>query len=109
MNSRLETCFIWPLLYSPVFSFSSGYPLGFLPCAGLRLLRVLRWFQAFLAPALVQQALPAIIFQALNRLRGSVPFQGQRPSFAQAVDRFGSGSNPAVKRTGLRQSAYFFR
>jgi len=36
------------MFYSPAFTFSSVYPLGFLPCAGLRL-GVLRWFQAFLA------------------------------------------------------------
>ena len=36
------------MVYSPVFTFSSGYPLGFLPCAGLRLW-ALRQFQAFLA------------------------------------------------------------
>nr|WP_241525047.1 DUF1010 domain-containing protein [Simplicispira metamorpha] len=36
------------MLYSLAFSFSSVYPLGVLPCAGLRLW-VRRWFQAFLA------------------------------------------------------------
>lgn len=36
------------MLYSPAFTFANGYPLGVLPCAGLRLW-VLRWFQAFLA------------------------------------------------------------
>ena len=67
------------MLYSPAFSFSSVYSLGFLPCAGLRL-GVLRQFQAFLPPALAQQALPAIIFQALRRLRGVVLFRSLRPS-----------------------------
>ena len=67
------------MLYSPAFSFSSVYSLGFLPCAGLRL-GVLRQFQAFLPPALAQQALPAIIFQALRRLRGAVLFHGLRSS-----------------------------
>ena len=56
-----------------------AYSLGFLPCAGLRL-GVLRQFQAFLPPALAQQALPAIIFQALRRLRGVVLFRSLRPS-----------------------------
>ena len=53
------------MLYSPAFTFSSIYPLGVLPCAGLRLL-VQRQFQTFL--------------QALRRLRGAVLFRGLRSS-----------------------------
>ena len=61
------------MFYSPAFTFSSVYPLGFCRCAGLRPW-VLRRFQAFWPLALVQQALPAIILQALRRLRGAVLF-----------------------------------
>jgi hypothetical protein len=53
------------MLYSPAFSFSSVYPLGFGFLAGLRLL-VLRQFSAFLS--------------AVRRLRGTVLFHGSRPS-----------------------------
>ena len=68
------------MLYSPAFTFSSVYPLvGVLPCAGLRL-GVLRHFKLFWPLALVQQALPAIILQALRRFRGAVLFRSLRPS-----------------------------
>ena len=53
------------MLYSPAFTFSSAYPLGFWFLAGLRLL-VLRQFSAFL--------------QAVRRLGGAVFFRGLRPS-----------------------------
>ena len=55
------------MVYSPAFSFSSGYPLGVLLRAGLRLL-ALRQFSAFLS--------------ALRRLGYAVLFRGLRPSLA---------------------------
>ena len=67
------------MFYSPAFTFSSAYPLGFLPCAGLRL-GVLRHFKLFWPLALALLAPPAIIFQALRRLRGAVLFHGLRSS-----------------------------
>ena len=70
------------MLYSPAFHFSSGYPLGFLPCAGLRL-GVLRHFKPFWPLALVQQAPSAIIFQAVRRLGGTLLFRGLFPSSIQ--------------------------
>ena len=51
--------------YPAAFSFSSVYSLGFLPCAGLRLL-ALRQFLAFLS--------------ALRRLGYAVLSRGSRPS-----------------------------
>ena len=71
-----------PMFYSPAFTFSSAYPLGFLSCAGLRLGELCQ-FKPFWPLALVQQALPAIIFQALRRLCGAVLFRGLRPSSVQ--------------------------
>ena len=68
-----------PMFYSPAFTFSSVYSLGFGFLAGLRLL-VLRQFKSFWPLALVQQAPPAIIFQAVRRLRGAVLFRSLRPS-----------------------------
>ena len=68
-----------PMFYSPAFIFSSVYSLGFGFLAGLRLW-MLRQFKSFWPPALVRQAPPAIIFQALRRPRGAVLFRGLRSS-----------------------------
>ena len=68
-----------PMLYSPAFTFSSVYSLGFGFLAGLRL-GVLRQFKPFWPLALVQQAPPAIIFQAVRRPRGALLFRGLRSS-----------------------------
>jgi hypothetical protein len=67
------------MFYSPAFIFSSVYSLGFGFLAGLRL-GALRQFKPFWPLALVQQAPPAIIFQAVRRLRGALLFRGLRPS-----------------------------
>ena len=67
------------MVYSPAFTFSSGYLLGFLPCAGLRL-GALRHFKSFWPLALAPLAPPAIIFQAVRRLGGALFFRGLRPS-----------------------------
>ena len=80
------------MVYSPAFTFSSGYPLGVLPFAGLRL-RALRQFQVFFAST-------------------------AQPPWRSAFSRFvlvvklgfpvlASGSNCAVKPTRLRRVAYF--
>ena len=53
------------MFYSPAFTFSSAYPLGFWFLAGLRLL-VLRLFSVFL--------------QAVRRLGGTMFFRSLRPS-----------------------------
>ncbi len=53
------------MVHSPAFTFSSVYPLGFLPRAGLRL-----WLQRQFS----------VFFPALRRLRGAVLFRGLRPS-----------------------------
>ena len=67
------------MFYSSAFTFSSVYSLGFGFLAGLRL-GALRQFKPFWPLALVQQAPPAIIFQAVRRLRGALLFRGLRPS-----------------------------
>ena len=71
-----------PMFYSLAFIFSSVYSLGFWFLAGLRL-GALRQFKPFWPLALVQQAPPAIIFQAVRRLRGALLFRGLRPSSIQ--------------------------
>ena len=66
-------------IYSSVLPFSKVQPFGFGPCSGLRLGRCAS-FNPFWPLALAQRALPAIILQALRRLRGAVLFRGLRPS-----------------------------
>ena len=67
------------MFYSPAFSFSSVYSLGFCRVPGFALGRCVG-FKPFWPLALVQQAPPAIILQALCRLRGAVLFRSSRPS-----------------------------
>ena len=62
------------MVHSPAFTFSSGYPLGFCLVPGFAF-GCCTSFKPFLPPALAQQAPPAIIFQALRRLRGAVLFR----------------------------------
>ena len=68
-----------PMFYSPAFTFSSGYLLGFCHVPGFAFGRCAS-FKPFWPPALAQRALPAIIFQALRRLRGAALFRGLRSS-----------------------------
>jgi len=81
-----------PMLYSPAFSFSSGNPLGFVPCAGLRL-GVLRQFQAF--------------FASIAPSRWHSAFSQSAPVIKLGFPVLASGSNCAVKPTRLRRAAYF--
>ena len=67
------------MFYSPAFTFSSIDPLGFCRVPGFAL-GCCASFRLFWPLALVQQALPAIILQALRRLRGAVLFRGLRSS-----------------------------
>ena len=76
------------MFYSPAFTFSSVYSLGFWFLAGLRLL-VLRQFSAFLP--------------ALRRFRGTLLFRGLSPSLIQQflfwlLGLTGQSSRPAFGR-----------
>ena len=97
-----------PMVHSPAFTFSSGYPLGFLPCAGLRL-GVLRWFQAFLASSPCAASATSYHFSSI----ASPPWRSVFSRFALVVKLgfpvLASGSNCAVKPTRLRRAAYFGR
>ena len=68
-----------PMFYSPAFTFSSVYSLGFCRVPGFAFGRC-AGFKPFWPPALVQQAPPAIILAALRRFRGPAVFRGLRPS-----------------------------
>ena len=70
------------MVYSPAFIFSSGDSLGFCRVPGFALGRCAS-FKPFWPLALVQQAPPAIIFQAVRRFRGALLFRGLRPSSIQ--------------------------
>ena len=72
--------------YLTAFGFSSIYSLGFLPCAGLRLL-ALRQFLAFLS--------------ALRRFGYAVLCRSLRPSLAWGFPVLASGSNRAFKADGF--------
>ena len=80
------------MFYSPAFTFSSVYSLGFWFLAGLRLL-VLRQFQTFFASI------------------APPPWRTAFSRFALVVNLglpvLASGSNRAVKPTRLRRAAYF--
>ena len=90
------------MFYSPAFIFSSVYLLGFCRVPGFAFERCAS-FKPFWPPALVQQALPAIIFQAVRRLRGALLFRGLRPL---SIQKFlflllwltGQSSRPAFGR-----------
>ena len=67
------------MVHSPAFIFSSVYSLGFYRVPGFALGRC-AVFKPFWPLALVRQAPPAIIFQAVRRLGGALFFRGLRPS-----------------------------
>ncbi|RZJ15841.1 MAG: DUF1010 domain-containing protein [Acidovorax sp.] len=97
------------MLYSPAFTFSSVYSFGFWCFAGLRLVP-LRQFQAFLASC----AYPASATSYHSASIAPLPWHGAFSWSAPVVKLaqlygLASGSNPAVKRTGLRPAAYFVR
>ena len=94
------------MLYSPAFSFSSGYPLGVLPCAGLRL-GVLRQFQAFLASSPCAASATSYHFASIAPPPWRRAFSQFAPVVKLGFPVLASGSNCAVKPTCLRQAAYF--
>ena len=80
------------MLYSPAFSFSSVYSLGFWFLAGLRLL-ALRQFQAFLASSARPAGASSFCFRSAVRLC--------------SILGFAVVANRSVKPTRLRRAAYF--
>ena len=94
------------MLYSPAFTFSSVYPLVFLPCAGLRL-GALRCFQAFLASSPCAASATSYHFSSSASPRWRTVFSWFAPIVNLGFPVLASGSNRAVKPTCLRQAAYF--
>ena len=94
------------MLCSPAFNFSSGYPLGFLPCAGLRL-GVLCRFQAFLATSPCAASASSYHFASIAPPPWRSAFSQCAPVVNSVVSVLASGSNCAVKPTRLRRAAYF--
>ena len=96
------------MFYSSAFTFSSVYSLGFGFLAGLRL-GALRQFKPFWPLALVQQAPPAIIFQAVRRLRGALLFRGLRPSSSWSFPFWRLGLTVQSSRPAFGRRLTFFR
>ena len=96
------------MLYSPAFSFSSVYPLGFLLRAGLRLW-VQRQFQAFLASSACAACASSYHFAGIAPL----PWRSAFSRFALVVKLgfpvLASVSNSALKRTRILRAAYLGR
>ena len=101
-----KTALFKSMVYSPAFTFSSVYPLGFLPCAGLRL-GALRWFQAFLASSACAACATSYHFASIAPPRWRSAFSQFAPVVNSVVSVLASGSNCAVKPTRLRRAAYF--
>lgn len=93
------------MVLSPAFSFSSVYPLGFGPLAGLRLPGLCQ-FRAFLASSPFVASVDSYHLSSI----ALPPWRNAFSQFAHVV-KFGfpvlaSVSNSALKRTRLRGAAY---
>ena len=96
------------MLYSPAFSFSSGYPLGVLPRAGLRL-SVLRQFQAFLASSTCAVSANSYHFASTAPPHWRSAFSRVAHVVKLGLPVLASGSNSALKRTRILRAAYLGR
>ena len=92
----------------PPFTFASVYSLGVWLCAGLRL-RLMRQFQAFLAVGAYLASAPSYRFASIVSLGWRGAFSGVLRVGKLVFTALAFVPNPAVKRTCLRQSAYFYR
>ena len=103
-----KTRIIQAMQYPAAFTLSSVSPLGFLPCAGIRL-GALRWFQAFLFASSCAASATRYHFVSIAPPRWHSAFSRFAPVVNSVVSVFASGSNCAVKPTRLRRAAYFRR
>ena len=94
------------MFYSPAFTFSSVYSLGFGFLAGLRL-GALRCFQAFLASSPCAATTSSYYFSSSALPLWRSAFSRFAPVVNLGFPVLASGSNCAVKPTRLRRAAYF--
>ena len=87
------------MVYSPAFPFASGYPLGVLPRAGLRLC-LARQFQAFLAFSACAASAGSYLFASIALL----PWRGAFSQLAHVV-KFGFPVLAAVSNWSLQWTA----
>ena len=87
------------MVYSPAFTFSSGYPLGVLPCAGLRLC-VGRQLQAFLASSACAVSAGSYRFSSIAPL----PWRNAFSQLARVV-KFGFALLASVPNWSLQWTA----
>lgn len=87
------------MVYSPAFTFSSGYLLGVLPCAGLRF-SGLRRFQAFLASSACAISASSYHFSSTAPL----PWRSAFSQFARVV-KFGFPVLASVSNCSLQPTA----
>ena len=95
------------MFMQPPFTFASVYSRGVSLFAGLRL-RVLRQFQAFLTGGAYVASARSYFFASIAQPWWRGAFSGVW-CFGKLVSALPFVPNPAVKRTCLRQSAYFYR
>ena len=106
--SPLSNRFIQPMLFSPAFTFSSGYPLGVLPRAGLRLSWLCQ-FQAFLASSAYVASASSYLFASTAPLPWRSAFSRVALVVKLGFPVLASGSNSALKRTRILRAAYLGR
>ncbi len=102
------TRFMQAIIYSRVLPFSKVFPLGFRLHAGLRLLAWCQ-FPAFLASSSCQSSATSYHSCSAAPLPWRSVFSWVACVFKSRRSLLAFGSNSAVKRTGLRPSAYFGR
>ena len=100
--------FMQARIYSSASPLSKASPWGFLRCAGLRL-HSPRQFQAFLASSAHAASASSYRSCSVAPLPWRTAFSWAAPVVKSVRPFLAFGSNPAVKRTCLRQAAYFGR
>ncbi|HMU67150.1 MAG TPA: DUF1010 domain-containing protein [Cellvibrionaceae bacterium] len=91
-----------------ILTFSKASPLGFRPLAGFRL-HALRRLQVFSASIACTASASSYHFCSAAPLLWLNAFSWAAPVFRVGRSLLVFGSNSAVKRTCLRQAAYFVR
>lgn len=96
------------MLYSPAFTFSSGYPLAVLLRAGLRLSGLCQ-FQAFLTSSAYAASATSYHFASISPPPWRSAFSQFAPVVKLGFPVLASVSNSALKRTRILRAAYLGR